>query len=220
MGHARTSSEHHEFSALEQQFQRMLEDRFLDGLIRRFEKLFPAYSPHVEDVVLEEIVKLAEATSPAPTNLRAVLTWRLRKRMLDVAKRPSVVEAPEQVDNETPERLAIRKEMFSQVKSLLDGWENRSMALVVHLTLAAVYYDEVLEVEEIRELVYEQLGHELTTANVWKLRSRGLKRLTTEVAGLLGEYAENWQVNENDLDEGPRDARPASNDNAGNGKEE
>lgn len=197
----------------------MLEDRFLDGLIRRFEKLFPDYSSHVEDVVLEVITQLAEATSPAPKNLRAVLTWRLRKRMLDVAKRPSLVTTTEPIDHETPERLAIRKEMFSRIKSLLGGWENRSMALVVHLTLEAVYYGEVLEIDDIKELVYEQLGHELTTANIWKLRSRGLKRLAAEVAHLLGEFAEDWELEAIDLDEESIES-PSNDDQPDIGREE
>lgn len=183
-----------DFGDLERAFRGMLEDKFLDGLVRRFEKLFPDHSVEVEDVLYEEVVKLAEAEGAAPRNLRAVLTWRLRKRMLDVAKRPTLTDWDEPVDRDTPEQQAIRKEMFDQLKALIDGWENRTMALVVRLTLEATYYQEILEVDDIKEIVLEQLGHPLTTTNVWKLRSRGLKRLAQEVAGLLGAYGEDWDL--------------------------
>lgn len=182
------------FSALERSFRQMMEDKFIDGLVRRFEKLFPDHSAEVEDVLLEEVVRLVESTGAAPRNIRAVLTWRLRKRMLDVAKRPTLGDWEEPVERDTPERHAIRKEMFDHLKALLDTWENHTMALVVRLTLVAAYYDEVLEVDDVKEIVFEQLGHDLTTANVWKLRSRGLKRLAADVIGLLGEYAEGWEV--------------------------
>ena len=214
------SGEGGDFSELEKAFRAMLEEKFLDGLVRRFEKLFPDYSSEVEDVLFGEVVKLAEATGAAPRNLRAVLTWRLRKRMLDVAKRtPLAEDEAEPVDYDTPERRAIRKEMFDRVKSLLDAWENRTMALVVRLTLEATYYDEILEVDDIKEIVLEQLGHDLTTANVWKLRSRGLKRLAAEVAGLLGEYADGWDIavaEDDDLTDEEADA----DDHAGNGEED
>jgi hypothetical protein len=187
---------------LETEFRSMLEDKFLDGLIRRFEKLFPDHAAHVEDVLYEEIVRLIEAAGPMPRNVRAVLTWRLRNRMLDVAKRPRPVDGAEPVDSDTPERQAIRKEMFDEVKSLIDRWPNRTMALVVRLTLEAVFYGEVLEVEDIKEIVLEQLGHQLTTANVWTLRSRGLKRLATDVAGLLGESADDWDLPGDENDDG------------------
>jgi len=181
-----------DFAELELSFRKMMEDKFLDGLVRRFEKLFPDHVAEVEDVLFEEIVKLAETTGAAPRNIRAVLTWRLRKRLLDVAKRPLVWDQEEPVEHDTPERQAIRKEMFDRLKALLDAWENQTMGLVVRITLEAAYYDEVLEVDDVKEIVSEQLGHDLTTVNVWKLRSRGMKRLAAEVASLLGEYAEDW----------------------------
>lgn len=188
----------HDFNELEQGFRSMMADKFLDGLVRRFEKLFPDHSAEVEDVLYEEVVRLAEATGAPPRNLRAVLTWRLRKRMLDVAKRPRLEDWDEPVERDTPERQAIRKEMFDQLKALIDAWENRTMALVVRLTLEATYYGEVLETDDIKEIVLEQLGHELSTTNVWKLRSRGLKRLAQEVAALLGAYADDWDITDED----------------------
>lgn len=183
---------------LEGAFREMMEDKFLDGLVRRFEKLFPDHSAEVEDVLLEEVVKLAEAAGEIPRDVRAVLTWRLRKRMLDVARRPRTPGWSEPVERETPERQAIRKEMFEQIKTTLDSWQNRTMGLVVRLTLEAAHYDEVATVDDIKEIVFEHLGHELTTVNVWKLRSRGLRRLTTEVAGWLGEYADGWEPGAHD----------------------
>lgn len=185
-----------DMSDLEQAFKKILEDRFLDGLIRRFEKLFPDHSSYVEDVVLDEIANLVEGTGPRPKNLRALLTWRTRKRMLDVAKRPLLGEVREEVDHETPERKVIRKEMYSRIKVLLDGWENKAMALVVRLTLEAVYFDEILEIKDIQEFVLEQLGHDLTVSNVWKLRSRGLQRLAKEVSELLREFGDDLDVDE------------------------
>lgn len=191
--------------ALEAEFQKMLEERFLDGLVRRFEKLFPGFAQHVEDVLFEEVVRLVEGAEPLPRNVRAVLTWRLRKRMLDVAKRPRPLgQEAEEVDDDTPERRAIRKEMFDRVKGLIDAWPNPTMALVVRLTLEAAYYDEILEVDDVKEIVAEQLGHELTTANVWKLRSRGLRRLAAEVARLIGEEPDDWDLplpDDDELDE-------------------
>lgn len=188
------AQEPEEDSELEQAFREMLADRFLDGLIRRFERLFPEHAAHVEDVLLEEIARLVEGTGAAPRNIRALLTWRMRKRMLDVAKRPTPTYGDAPVDEDSPERLAIRKEMFEAVKALIDGWENKTMALVVRLTLEAVYYGEILEVDDIKDMVLDVLQHQLTTANVWQLRSRGLKRLATEVARLLGEFEGKWQA--------------------------
>jgi DNA-directed RNA polymerase specialized sigma24 family protein len=181
-------------SAIENEILRLLGERFFDGLVRRFEKLFPDYASHVEDVLDEEVLKLLESTEPPPKNARAVLAWRLRKRMLDVAKRPTHVNEGEEADYDSPERRAVRKEMFDRIKALIDGWPNPTMALVVRLTLEAVYYGEILEVDDVKEIVAEQLGHDLTTVNVWKLRSRGLRRLADEVGRLLGEDPEGWGI--------------------------
>jgi len=193
---------------LERAVEEMLADRFIDGLVQRFEHLFDEHRTDVEDVVLSEIERLVRIAGPVPRNVRAVLTWRVRKRMLDVKRRSQIVHFEVLDDDEaardedSPERRAVRREMYDEIKALIRAWENRMMALVVNLTLEAAFFDEVLEVDDIKEIVFEQLGHSLTTANVWKLRSRGLKRLATEIVEILGDDLADFGIDVADNNDG------------------
>jgi hypothetical protein len=92
--------------------QKMLEDGFFDGLVQRYEGLYPDYAPLVEDVVLDGVAHLAiGARTRHIRDPRALLLWRVRRRVLDLTHRPPgrYGDTTDPGDEcETPEQVAER----------------------------------------------------------------------------------------------------------------
>jgi hypothetical protein len=173
------------FSSFSSAIEQMLGDGFLDGLVLLYEQQFSTFKPMVEDVVFDQVAILAKKAQLGKEieDPRACLVWYVKRRLLDLTRRPPPrygAEADYVDPAESPEAIAIRQGLYEYVKSLLDRWPNKQMAIVTRLFLDAAYYGEPLSVGEAQGILADDFDYNLSTDNIRQLKSRGLGRLTEQ----------------------------------------
>lgn len=169
----------------------MIREGFIDELVHRYEHRLPKYAPLVEDVIHDQVEHLVvRARTERIRDPRALLLWRVKRRVLDLTDRPPgrYGESTDGEDWESPEAIAERNELFRAIKALVGRWPNRRMRIITSLYLDARFYGEYLSVSEARDLLLEQYGEDMTPNNISKTLGRGMQRLGAEVTELLATF--------------------------------
>jgi len=186
------------FDEVADEVRKMIAQGFVDGLVRRYEARFVAYAPHVEDVVYDQVEQVVRRSKEERIeDPRRLLVWLVRRRILDLLKRPPGrygYEAEEGEDWDTPEVVAERSALFRAVKELVARWPNRRMRILTELFLDAGFHGEQLSMLDAQTIMREQYGEDMTYDNVKRTVNRGWGRLAAEASEIVQDFEEDEEA--------------------------
>lgn len=174
---------------IEAQCERLVRDRFPEGLLGVLRKNFPAgrYQDY-EDAIGRGFEKLVEKGVPLE-NPRGYVTTVAINAMRGVLARAAREQLPTEEDDE-PEvdhwanptgDEAVLEAVYAFMRELVEKWESRNVRTAVLLVLEAGRLLEPLSNDELAERLEELLEQDVlpNTAKQW--RKRGLDRLREEL---------------------------------------
>lgn len=176
----------------------MLGDGFVEGLVRRLCRDFPALSSEGTDAVGHAVEKMI-VKPVAPTNPRGYLAasaYNEMKRLVRKRARTESLEALAAHDGDgrpgwtpadpgfTVEEQALLRATYDQLRADVETWETENVKVVTLLYLEAAFDGEPLTSSDAAELTGELLGYEVDDSFVRTWKSRGFKKLRDYVTAL------------------------------------
>jgi DNA-directed RNA polymerase specialized sigma24 family protein len=176
----------------------MLGDGFVEGLVRRLCRDFPALSSEGMGAVGHAVEKMI-VRPVAPTNPRGYLAasaYNEMKRLIRKRARTESLDALEAHDEDgrpgwapadprfTVEEQALLRSTYDQLRAHVETWETENVKVVTLLYLEAAFDGEPLTSSDAAELTGELLGYEVDDAFVRTWKSRGFKKLRDYVTAL------------------------------------
>jgi DNA-directed RNA polymerase specialized sigma24 family protein len=186
----------HQKAGLEVEVQRMVDERFPEGLVRVLAKDFPsANHADYEDAVSTGFEKLVvKGPTYNPQGYVTTVAVNAMKRML---RRATFEQLAVEDDDEPPVDIwfdptlndAITENAFAFMRELVDRWESRNLKTTTLLLIEAGKLAEPLSSAELSERLEELLGQDVLPDTARQWRKRGLDRLRGELvaAELLDE---------------------------------
>ena len=166
---------------------KLIEDRFLEGLVRILERRFKGQGLDVDGAVgdaVEVLVRKADQLKidDPGAYLYTVAFNRLRRD----AKRIEFVDAEiaAGADRGSVEELlddALRNETFKFLKGVVERWENASLKATALVLLEAAFLGEPLTTEDLADQLLDILGEEVSLPTVRQWKKRSLDRLEAEL---------------------------------------
>jgi DNA-directed RNA polymerase specialized sigma24 family protein len=188
-------------SHLERAAERMVDERFPEGLLRTLEGRFPAATyADCEDAVsagFEQLVRRADRAMENPRGYVTTVAVNAMKRLLRRAAIQQLADVypDEDVEDADSDPLdaytsewddpVVAKAMLDNahefMQSLIASWPVASHKATMQLVLAAAMLGEPLSSEELAQRLADVLGEEVQPATARQWRSRAIKRLKREL---------------------------------------
>jgi len=181
---------------LEEALDRMVQERFPEGLVRALEGRFPgATYADCEDAVSMGFAQLVRADRRMD-NPRGYVTTVAVNAMRRLLRRAALQQLADADGNGGPEDVAdvgadewsdpvadevVADDAYLFMQELVDAWESRNVKTATRLVLAAARLGEPLTADELAERLGDLLHQEVTAATARQWRKRGLDRLRREV---------------------------------------
>ncbi len=172
-----------------EQCERLVEERFPEGLIRMLSTKFPtARYQDLEDAVADAFVKYlakGEALESPAGYITVVARNRVRRLLVKAAGEILVEADPEEEtgDGQWADPVAERvigKETFDLVRGIVEGWQSLNVRSATLLVIEAVELEEPI-VAELAEELESLLGEDVLPDTARQWRKRGLDRLRREL---------------------------------------
>jgi DNA-directed RNA polymerase specialized sigma24 family protein len=188
--------------------EKMMRERFLDGLTRLLERRYPGSDGATyEDVVFESVARLLEVggrrsiddprayiTTIAINHMRRVLKQAARDVVVDFSAEDRDEEdewtPPRSAEDVPVESEAVSQLVFDYVKDLVGRWESHKLRATTLLVLEGAYIGEPLSSEEMAGRLADILGEDVLPSTVRKWRQRGLDRLIAQLAEEGFDYSD------------------------------
>lgn len=178
---------------IEKIVERWLDEKFLDGVHRKFSIQFSGQldDADVEDAIARVIEKMLRNPSPvALRNPEGYFFTSVRNTLRNALRRLIPGELPEDESGEaerlarrqvTPEEQALAADLLEMVRRHINLWKNRNMAVVTLTYIEAAYYGEPIDPEYVQQVVLDTTGEEIIRSNVSTLLNRGRARLIDQL---------------------------------------
>ena len=162
---------------------RLMEEGFLDGVVRLLRSQNPDAGDDVEDAVANAVLKLVtRTTNGAPvTDVRAYLFTAARNGVYDAHARMRRLEDfdPERHDvlGLPADHALLQKEAYRAVQTLVRRWPNRNLREYMLLYLDALYQDEPLTLTDAAEKLSDLFGEQVNLLSIGTWKRRALAKL-------------------------------------------
>lgn len=185
---------------LEEEVDRMVNERFPEGLVRTLEGKFPSGQPaDYEDAVSSGFLQLVRKPEKCEENARGYVTTVAVNAMKRALRRAAIQQlaaaygdhedddANEPLDAYTsawddPVIEQVRlDDAYDLMQRLVDAWPTENYKTTMRLLLAAAKVGEPLSSEELAERLGELLPKDVEPATARQWRRRALKRLRREL---------------------------------------
>ena len=176
--------------------EKMLGDGYVEGLVRRLCRDFPALAGDASGAAGHAVEKLVvrPTTPDKPRSYLAACAYNEMKRVRRMRARFDSLEALADEDGRpgwtpsdpglTVEEQVLLRETYDQVRSHVETWETENVRIVTLLYLEAAFECEPLTSTDAAELIGELLGYEVEDSFVRAWKSRGFKKLREYVTAL------------------------------------
>ncbi|MGH2905899.1 MAG: RNA polymerase sigma factor [Solirubrobacterales bacterium] len=177
--------------------EEMVNDQFLDGLIRVLERKFPDAAGAIsEDAVSEAVQRTLEiGQKRIVKNPRGYVTAIAKNEVKSALSRAALETIPASEDEDedwidgvaaddgrSPEANFIGEMVYEFVRGLVDQWSSKNLKTATKLVLEGAFLGEPLSGEELAERLEDILDKDVSASTARQWRKRGLDRLKTQLA--------------------------------------
>lgn len=173
--------------------RQLMQDRTLAVIAGALGKTYPDVSSHVEDAVVEGVVRYlakrkagVEIENPAGW-IRVTAKNHLLNKLEREIGRETTDENLSSVAESCGEPSLEDRETFQFIKGLVERWESRRLKVVTLLFLEAGYEGEALSHVEAANYARDILGEDVPWTSIGQTRRRGLTRLKAEILTIAEE---------------------------------
>lgn len=153
-------------------------------------KHYPDAGAHIEDAVIDAVVRFLSARSKGK-QIDEPAAWirvAAKNRVLNILERQVGREtgdgALESLTTSTTDPTAEDKDVFQYLKNMIDRWPSGRMRVVTLLYLEAGYEQEPLSQQEAAETASLVLDEDVPWTAIGKTRQRGFERLRAEILAI------------------------------------